>query len=374
MKTMALGRQVIQETGSLKGNQDSKAIENAKKSKNQEFEYQEMLDAMRHEFYAVYGKKKETLSSLGDFENSRTLGGGSFGVVVLVKHIPTAEYYAMKVLDKRRIIKLKQVDHTLYEKNILAAVRFPFFVHLEYFYKDNSYLYFIMPFISGGEMFTHLRRLKRFDEPLAKFYSSQVVLGLEYLHNLDIVYRDLKPENILLDAQGYIKIADLGFCKIVRGRTWTLCGTPEYLAPEIILSKGYNKSVDWWSFGIFIYELNAGMPPFNAMDPMRLYEKIVACKYKFPPHFSGELKDLVKNILQVDLTRRYGNLKNGVYDIKNHRWFRDINWLSIYQRKVVPSYKPVVKTTGDVSNFDDQDDVNLQVAAEELFPHEFKAF
>ncbi|KAL3283406.1 hypothetical protein HHI36_006551 [Cryptolaemus montrouzieri] len=371
---MAVKKQVIEDEASLKEKQDLKAIENAKKIKNQENEYQEMLEKMRNDFYSVYGKKKETLGSLSDFENIRTLGGGSFGVVILVKNISTAEFYAMKALDKKRIVKLKQVDHTLYEKNILAAVRFPFIVNLEFFYKDNSYIYFFMPFVNGGEMFTHLRRLKRFDEPMSKFYSSQIVLGLEYLHNLDIIYRDLKPENILIDNKGYIKIADLGFCKIVRGRTWTLCGTPEYLAPEIILSKGYNKSVDWWAFGIFIYELNAGLPPFNSLDPMRLYEKIVACKYKFPPHFSSELKDLVKNILQVDLTRRYGNLKAGVQDIKSHRWFRDINWMSIFQRKVVPSYKPVVKTTGDASNFEQQDEVNLQIATEELYPNEFKAF
>lgn len=146
--------------------------------------------------------------------------------------------------------------------------------------------------------------MRRFTEGLSKFYAAQVLLALEFLHFCDILYRDLKPENILVDERGYLKLADLGFCKIVKGRTWTLCGTPEYIAPEIILSKGYGKAVDWWSFGVLLFEMDAGYPPFTSSDPMKVYERIICCKYKCPGSFTAELQDLIKNLLQLDLSRR----------------------------------------------------------------------
>ncbi|XP_025074192.1 cAMP-dependent protein kinase catalytic subunit beta-like [Pogonomyrmex barbatus] len=337
-------------------------------------EYNEILDNLKETFLEKWKTKVNDNAKLEDFDRFRTLGAGAFGRVVLVKHKSTSAYYAMKILDKTGLVKMKQVDHTRNEKRILQCINFPFMVFMHFFFKDNSYVYMVMPFVQGGEMFTHLRRMGKFDESLARFYAAQVVLALEYLHHCSLIYRDLKPENILIQNSGYITVTDFGFCKMVNGRTWTLCGTPDYLAPEVIQSKGYGKAVDWWSFGVLIYEMNAGYPPFYAHDPMKIYEKIVAGKYKFAHHFGEELRDILKNILQVDLTRRYGNLKEGSMDIKKHRWFQSIDWIEIYHQKVQPSFIPQCSNSGDTSNFDIYDEVPLEISSFDQYNKEFENF
>ena len=199
---------------------------------------------------------KQQIAKLDDFELDRTIGTGSFGrVMVVYLKRDKSQRYAMKMLKKENIVKMKQVEHTLNERKILSSIDFPFIVKLSYAFKDTSNLYMVLEYVSGGEMFTHLRKTGRYSEENACFYASQIVLTFEYLHYLQIVYRDLKPENVLYDANGYVKITDFGFAKIIKDRTWTLCGTPEYLAPEIILSRGYNKAVDWWALGVIIYEM-----------------------------------------------------------------------------------------------------------------------
>ncbi|KAJ3004548.1 UNVERIFIED_CONTAM: camp-dependent protein kinase catalytic subunit [Siphonaria sp. JEL0065] len=258
----------------------------------------------------------------------------------------------MKVLNKHDVVKMKQVEHTINERDILARLEYPFLVHMLGSMQDCSNLYFVLEFVQGGELFTFLRKSGRFRNNVALFYAGEVVLAVEYLHNRDIIYRDLKPENLLIDSEGHIKITDFGFAKEVPDVTWTLCGTPDYLAPEIIQSKGYGRAVDWWALGILIYEMIAGHPPFYDDDHFKLYEKILACKPKFPSHFDPNAKDLVKKILTTDLTKRFGILKNGVEDIKRHAWFADLDWQALEDCKIPAPYLPPIGREGDCSNFD----------------------
>merc|ERR1712194_1001644 len=171
----------------------------------------------------------------------------------------------------------------------------------------------------GGELFTHLRKAGKFNNDHTRFYAAQIVMALQNLHNDSIVYRDLKPENLLLDLTGYMKITDFGFAKVVEDRTWTLCGTPEYLAPEIIQSKGHGRAVDWWALGILIFEMLAGYPPFFDENPFGIYQKILTGRIDFPRHFDVKAKDLIKRLLTHDRAKRFGCLKNGADDIKKHK-------------------------------------------------------
>ncbi|KNE59666.1 AGC/PKA protein kinase [Allomyces macrogynus ATCC 38327] len=289
---------------------------------------------------------------LEDLEIRQTLGTGSFGRVHLVREKDTGKYFAMKVLKKTEVVKHKQVEHTLNEKHILEQLQHPFLVNLHSSFQDASRLYIVMDYITGGELFTYLRRSQRFSNNVAKFYAGEVLLAFEYLHKRDIIYRDLKPENLLLDGQGHIKIIDFGFAKYVPDVTWTLCGTPDYLAPEIIQSRGYGKAVDWYALGVLIFEMLAGYPPFYDEDTIRMYQKILQGRVKWPSHFDPAARDLLKRLLTADLTKRYGNLKGGSKDIKTHRWFANLDWGKLYRKQIPPPYVPLNRGDGDTSNFD----------------------
>ncbi|GMI62550.1 hypothetical protein ScalyP_jg6908, partial [Parmales sp. scaly parma] len=192
----------------------------------------------------------------------------------------------------------------------------------------------------------------RFDNNTAKFYAAHVVLIFEFLHSKDFIYRDLKPENLLLDQTGYLKITDFGFAKRVAFKTYTLCGTPEYIAPEVLLNKGHGKGVDWWTLGILVYEMLAGQPPFVDDDPMGIYQQILAGKLNFPRYIDRNVKALIKKLLLADLTKRYGCLKAGADDIKKHKWFADMNWDNLIGRKLQAPILPQVSGASDTSNFD----------------------
>lgn len=209
----------------------------------------------------------------------------------------------------------------------------------------------LQEYVIGGELFRHLRKSGRFSSETAKFYSAEIVLALEYLHSKDIIYRDLKPENILIDHRGYIKITDFGFAKKVVDRTWTLCGTPEYLAPEIIQSKGHSKSVDWWSLGILIFEMMAGYPPFYDDNHFGIYEHILGGKVQYPSYFESAAKDLLKKLLVIDRTKRLGNLKGGAEDIKKHKWFKNTDWHGLLNKTVRVSTFLVCETLYDEGTY-----------------------
>ncbi|CAJ2510182.1 Uu.00g060820.m01.CDS01 [Anthostomella pinea] len=292
--------------------------------------------------------------SLGDFDLLRTLGTGSFGRVHLVQSKHNQRYYAVKVLKKAQVVKMKQVEHTNDERRMLGEVKHPFLITLWGTFQDSRNLYMVMDFVEGGELFSLLRKSGRFPNPVAKFYAAEVTLALEYLHSKDIIYRDLKPENLLLDRHGHLKITDFGFAKRVPDKTWTLCGTPDYLAPEVVSNKGYNKSVDWWSLGILIYEMLCGYTPFwDSGSPMKIYENILRGKVKYPAYVHPDAQDLLERLITPDLTKRLGNLYGGPQDVKSHPWFAEVTWDRLSRKDIDAPYTPPVKAgAGDASQFD----------------------
>lgn len=241
-------------------------------------------------------------------------------------------------------------------------------------WQDETNLYMLMDYVIGGELFTYLRRAGRFTHETARMYAAMVVLALEHLHSKNILYRDLKPENLLIDKQGYLKICDFGFAKHVEDRTWTLCGTPEYLAPEIIQSKGHGKAVDWWALGVLLFEMLAGYPPFFDDNPFGVYEKILAGRIHFPSHFDADAKDLVRKLLAADRTQRLGNLKGGAEDVKNHPYFLSIDWQQLLECKLRAPIVVRAKSEGDASNFETYEEVEEQPVSVDPFKFIFKDF
>ncbi|ORZ39393.1 kinase-like domain-containing protein [Catenaria anguillulae PL171] len=289
---------------------------------------------------------------LEDFELLETLGTGTFGRVHLTRLHGTSQYFAMKVLKKTEVVRLKQVEHINSEKAILSRIYQPFIVNLFCTFQDSINLYMLLEYVPGGELFSHLRRAGKFHNDVARFYAAEIISAIDYMHKRDIIYRDLKPENLLLDARGHIKIADFGFAKIVEDRTWTLCGTPEYLAPEIIQGFGHGRAVDWWALGILIFEMLCGYPPFFDDSAYGIYEKILAGRIHFPSHVDPAAKDLIKRLLTADTTRRLGNLRGGAEDVKNHAWFKGVDWEAVMAKRINAPLVPRMASAGDTSNFE----------------------
>ncbi|KAF3045237.1 serine/threonine protein kinase, AGC [Didymella heteroderae] len=299
-----------------------------------------------------------------DFELIKTLGTGTFARVWLVRLKDAQQgdedkVFALKILRKVDVIRLKQVEHVRNERNVLAKVAgHPFITTMVASFQSMDSLYMVLDYCPGGEVFSYLRRARRFNEPTSQFYAAEIVLILEFLHEREgVAYRDLKPENILIDAEGHLKLVDFGFAKKVENReTYTLCGTPEYLAPEVIRNTGHGTAVDWWAFGILVYEFLVGQPPFWDQNPMKIYEQIVEGKVRFPSAMSAPARDLISGLCTVDVSKRLGNIAGGARRVKEHVWFKDIDWDKMYNREVQGPIVPHLRGPADTRNFDDYED------------------
>jgi len=286
-----------------------------------------------------------------DFELQTLIGKGSFGKVMQVRKKDDGKIYAMKVLRKEAIIARKQVAHTMAERNILMKVQHPFIVSLHFAFQTEAKLYMILDYVNGGELFFHLKKEGKFSEARVRLYSAEISLALQTLHSANIVYRDLKPENILLDAEGHIKITDFGLSKEIPGAiTHTFCGTPEYLAPEVLKGQGHGTAVDWWSLGTLIYEMLTGLPPFYSQNINIMYQKILNGELRYPPTISIDAQSLLDGLLTRDPERRLGT--NPPDDIRSHAFFRTIDWDKLYARQIQAPFKPKVKSEADTSQID----------------------
>lgn len=297
----------------------------------------------------------------GDFEIMRVIGKGAFGKVFQVRMKGGDGdcdggdgIFAMKVMKKDTIIKNNHVDYMRAERDILTKVVHPFIVQLRYSFQTKSKLYLILDFINGGHLFYHLYRQGIFSEDQARVYTAEIVSAVSHLHKSGIVHRDLKPENILMDAEGHVTLTDFGLAKEIdeSSRSNSMCGTTEYMAPEILLSKGHNKNADWWSIGILLYEMLSGKPPFTHASRKKLQEKIIKEKLKLLPRLSGEAHSLLKGLLQKDPCQRLGSGPNGADEVKSHKWFRTINWKKLEARELLPKFRPDVSGKDCTANFD----------------------
>lgn len=332
-------------------------------------EFKKYIENAKKEFEIQRSNAEWENAALDDFERLKTIGKGGYGTVMLVQSKKEKTYYAMKIMKKCEIKKKGTILNVIQEKNILKMTEFPFLIHLKSHFQDFSNIYLIMEYIPGGNMFS----FKPFTEKIAKFLASQIVLSLEYLHSLNIIHRDLKPENILINCDGYIKVTDFGIAKEAL-LSKTFCGTPLYIAPEMLLKKMYGPTVDWWAFGVLLFEISAGYTPFYVPNIMKIYENIIFGRVEYPENFSQELQSLIHNLLQVDLTKRYGNLKNGVTDIKNSSWFENTNWISIFEKRENPPFKPHVTSPDDTSNFKNYEEEPLIIDSENQFGNDFEYF
>nr|ACB71393.1 OPK1 [Harzia tenella] len=292
--------------------------------------------------------------TIEDFELLKVVGKGSFGKVMQVRKKDTNRINALKTIRKAHIISRSEVAHTLAERSVLAQINNPFIVPLKFTFQSPEKLYFVLAFVNGGELFHHLLKEHRFVVNRSRFNTAELLCALECLHGFNVIYRDLKPENILLDYQGHIALCDFGLCKLDmkdEDQTNTFCGTPEYLAPELLLGKGYNKSVDWWTLGVLLYEMLTGLPPFYDENTNEMYRKILSEPLHFSDVVPPAAKDLLQKLLERDPTQRLG--ANGPAEIKAHPFFHAIDWRKLLQRKYEPTFKPYVVTDAlDTAHFD----------------------
>jgi len=295
--------------------------------------------------------------NISDLEIMNTIGIGAFGQVKLCRHPESDKFFALKCQGKKAIQDNGLEEHVLNEVHVLSQIDHPLISKLHSTLQDKRYIYFVLELLQGGELFTLLRKNIKFSEQSARFYAASVLSAFSCLHAKRIAYRDLKPENLVMDDRGYIKLVDFGLAKILTGgKTWTLCGTPDYLAPEIILNEGHDIAVDYWAMGVLIFEMVVGTPPFFADDPMEVYEKILGANPPIPTFFSKNLADLTKKLLRLQQGKRLGNTRGGTMVVIKHKWFSSFDWQGLENGEMTAPHKPIINKKDDVSNFEVFDD------------------
>jgi serum/glucocorticoid-regulated kinase 2 len=303
----------------------------------------------------LFTSNKKTITK-SDFELLKNIGKGAHGKVLLCEEkFGKKELYAMKILKKSHIIEKNQLEHTKAEKIVLSHVNHPFLISLKHSFQSSNKIYFIMEFMKGGELFQHLKRVKQFSEEETKFIAGCVILALGHLHNKNYIYRDLKPENVLLDCKGYAKLTDFGLAKFIDKTdvASTFCGTPEYMAPEVILGKGCNRPADWWSLGVLLYEMIFGIPPFYSTDVQTMYKRTIVNKLKFKKYskISVECEDFLRKLLMKKPNERLGSMADSL-EVMSHPWFLDFDWQLLMDKRLEPVYNPMK----DIKNWEDNFD------------------
>lgn len=279
--------------------------------------------------------KPETVK---DFSLYKMIGKGAFSKVYLAKRRTDGKIFAIKSMKKENIVKMRQVEHVHNERCLMQQADSPFLAKLHWTLQDPVHLFMIMEFLGGGDMFNHIKNNGRIPTDAARIYAAEIYLGLSALHDHGIVYRDLKPENILLDFEGHVKLADFGFAKQIPGTTRTFCGTPSYIAPEVILRKDYGTQIDWWAFGILIFEMISGCSPFQDENSKKTYDRIVSGRIRWPPnpskYFSEDAEDIISSLLNLNPSKRLGFEDES--DIQKHPFFRCLDWDALYNRALPP--------------------------------------
>lgn len=291
---------------------------------------------------------------LEDFEFMKVVGQGAFGKVFQVRKRGTSEIYAMKVMRKDKIMEKNHAEYMKAERDILTKIQHPFVVQLRYSFQTKYRLYLVLDFVNGGHLFFQLFHQGLFREDLARIYAAEIVSAVCHLHSNGIMHRDLKPENILLDADGHAMLTDFGLAKQFdeNTRSNSLCGTVEYMSPEIVLGKGHDKAADWWSIGILLFEMLTGKPPFIGGNREKVQQKIIKDKIKLPAFLSSDAHSLLKGLLQKDPSKRLGSGPKGSEEVKRHKWFKPINWKKLDAREIQPSFRPEVAGQHCIANFD----------------------
>eukprot|EP00854_Cymbomonas_tetramitiformis_P013999 gene13999-16548_t len=280
------------------------------------------------------------------------------------------KYVVIKLMRKSKLLRINQVENVIREKDILLGFNCPFIITCLGHFQDSCNCYLLLEYMAGGEVFGLLNQLQRFSTQLARFYAAETLLALEYIHKRHYVYRDLKPENILIADNGHVMLADMGFCKpLKRGeRTYTTCGTADYMAPEVMLCQGHDQAADFWAFGVLIFEMIAGYPPFEGDSDNERLHYILNGSLVFPEDFNLQAKDLVLKLCTVDVSKRYGMLAAGIADIKNHLFFADIDFRSLSEQQ--PPHLPKLAALSGLEG----KHLKLGTKADTLNPEQNKAF